>query len=238
MKNSLLVFGLIWMCILFSTPLLAQDSIPEDLIKERIQCIEDLLNQSKKSVNTWWYGWLGVYSAATIAQGTVLLVNKDLSTRQDMALGGVTSLLGTSFQLLTPLNPGKDAQYIAQLPESNTLELSDKLRMAEELLEINATKEKAGRSWKIHALNEAVNLGSGLVTWLAFKHSVWDGVSNFVLNTIVTETQIWTQPNRLTKDYQNYNRKYKSESNFVNKQSQPEFFLRTYAGGVSLSVVF
>lgn len=231
------------MCIIgifipFTTPLFAQDSISDELTKERIQNIENILNQSKKSVNTWWYGWLGVYGAATIAQGAVLLLSKDLSTRQDMALGGATTLLGAGFQLLTPLNTAKDALLIAQLPESNTQELSEKLRIAEALLESNATKEKAGRSWQIHALNGAVNLGSGLITWLAFKRSVWDGVSNFLLNTVVTETQVWTQPTRLMKDYKNYNRKYKSESNFSTAHLQPEFLLKTYAGGVSLTVVF
>ncbi len=238
MKKLFLVIWLIGMFIPFTTPLFAQDSISDELIKERIQNIENVLNQSKKSVNTWWFGWLGAYSAATIAQGTVLLLSKDLSTRQDMALGGVTTLLGAGFQLLTPLNTGKDAQLIAQLPESNAQELSEKLRIAEALLSSNASKERAGRSWKIHALNGAVNLGSGLVTWLAYKRSVWDGVSNFLLNTVVTETQVWTQPTRLIKDYKNYNRKYKSESNFSTEHTQKEFLLKTYAGGISLSVVF
>lgn len=238
MIKLLLVICIIGMFIPFTTPLLAQDSISTEQIKARIQCIENLLNQSKKSVNTWWYGWLGVYGAATIAQGTVLLLSNDLTTQQDMALGGVTTLLGTGFQLITPLNTGKDAQYIAQLPESNTQELFDKLRIAEELFKINAEKEKTGRSWQVHALNEIVNLGSGLITWLAFKRSVWDGVSNFLLNSVVTETQIWTQPTRLMKDYQNYNHKYKSDSDFLVTKIQPEFFLRTYAGGVSVSIVF
>lgn len=208
------------------------------LIEERIQTIQNMLDQSKKPVNLWWYGWLGAYSAATVGQGAVYFISDDKATKQDMALGAATTVLGAAFQLLTPLNTGRDALTLAQLPETNTQERLLKLEMAEKLLEINANKEKAGRSWEIHALNSAVNLSSGLITWLAYKRSVWDGVINFALNTAITETQIWTQPTRTMRDYQNYCRKYKSGENPLSYQPQPEFYLRTYAGGVSLSIVF
>jgi hypothetical protein len=99
-------------------------------------------------------------------------------------------------------------------------------------------KEKAGRSWQIHALNEAVNLTGGLITWLGFKRTVWDGVENFLISSAVTETQIWTQPTRTLKDYRNYCRKYKSGINRLVYQPQPEFFLGAFPGGVSLRIIF
>lgn len=150
----------------------------------------------------------------------------------------ITTLLGTDFQLITPLNTGKDAQYIAQLPESNTQELFDKYRIAEELFKINAEKEKIGRSWQLHALNKIVNHGSGLITWLTFERSVWDGVSNFLLNSVVTETQIWTQPTRLMRDYHNYNHKYKSDSDFFSYKNATRVFSKNLCSRVSVSIVF
>lgn len=229
---------IILLLIFKSTFLSAQEYVSDSLVHEKIQYIENVLNKSKPSVNRWWYGWLGGYSVATVAQGAVYFTNKDIRTKQDMALGSATTILGAGLQLLTPLNNGRDADLIASLPESTLHEQQFKLQKAEELFKADATAEKAGRSWQIHALNEAVNLGSGLITWLAYKRSVWDGVSNFLLNTAITETQIWTQPTRTLKDYKNYCRKYKSGSNSYVFQPQPEYFLRTYPGGASFSIVF
>ena len=113
-----------------------------------------------------------------------------------------------------------------------------KLRIAEQLFKLNALTEKAGRSWEIHALNEAVNLSSGLITWIAYKRTVWDGVANFLLNSAITETQIWTQPTRTFKDYEEYCRKYKSGFISEINKIEPEFYLRTGVGNVSLSIVF
>ncbi|MCK7538546.1 MAG: hypothetical protein MZV63_50095 [Marinilabiliales bacterium] len=48
-----------------------------------------------------------------------------------------------------------------------------------ELLKMLAVREKEGRSWKTHAIAGAVNLSSGLITWLGFKRTVWDGIGEF-----------------------------------------------------------
>ncbi len=95
--------------------------------------------------------------------------------------------------------------------------------------------EKIGRSFKTHAICTAVNLGSGLVTWLGFKRSVWAGLGNFALNEAITETQIFTQPRRAIKDYDNYVNKYK----FSPVQPSPiSMSLTVYPGGISLLVKF
>lgn len=207
-------------------------------VHERIQYIQQMLNDSKTAVNLWWYGWLGAYSTATIGQGAVYFISEDKATKQDMALGAATTFLGAAFQIITPLNTGKDAAKLSKLPENTIEEQLRKLEIAEELLKSNAMKEKAGRSWQIHALNSAVNLGSGLIIWLGYKRSVWDGVGNFLLNSVITETQIWTQPTRTQKDYNNYFRKYKSGKSPYAYQVKPEYFVRTFPGGASLTIVF
>jgi len=218
--------------------LYAQEVPDSAAVRERIQCIQEMLNKSKPSVDGWWYGWLAGYSAATVVQGVVYFSSTDLATKQDMALGAGTTFLGAALQAITPLHTGKDADMLSKLPETTSSEQLKKLERAEELLKFNATVEKVGSSWQIHALNEAVNLSSGLITWLGYKRSVWDGVSNFLLNSVITETQIWTQPTQTLKDYKNYCRKYKSNNNPITYQPQPEYYLRTYPGGVSLSIVF
>jgi len=237
MIKSALVIFIFLLLILHSASLNAQNELTDSLVQKKIQYIQTVLNQSKPTVNGWWYGWLGGYSAATIVQGTVALTSTDINTRQDMVLGAATTFLGAALQVITPINTGKDAETLSKLPERTTDEQLRKLAVAEDLLKSNAMKEQAGRSWQIHALNEAVNLSSGLITWLGYKRTVWDGVSNFLLNTVITEAQIWTQPTRTLKDYQNYCRQYKSGTN-PTSQIQPEYYIRSYPGGVSLSIVF
>jgi hypothetical protein len=238
MIKIILVALLIICAVSKSAQLVAQEVISDSLVHERIEYIQQVLNKSKVGVNHWWYGWLGLYSVATVGQGAVYLLSNDVRTKQDMSLGAGTTVLGAALQVLTPLNTGRNATSLAKLPESTTEEKLTKLAKAEELFKSDALTEKAGRSWQIHALNEAVNLGSGLITWLAYKRSVWDGLTCFLMNSAITETQIWTQPTRTLKDYQNYCRKYKSGNNSFANQPQPEYYLRTSATGVSFTIVF
>ena len=222
-----------------SSFLMAQKNSKDSLLNEQIEYIQHTLTKSKPVLDGWWYGWLAGYSVATVAQGTVFLISNDIRTKQDMALGGITTLLGAGLQLVTPLSISRrDLESLKQMPDSSLEDQIKKLIVAEELFKTIAKKEKAGRSWQIHALNEAVNLTSGLITWLAYKRTVWDGVSNFLLNSVITETQIWTQPTKTLKDYQNYCRKYQSGMNSVANKIEPEYFLNTYPGGVALRIVF
>lgn len=232
---------MIYLLLLIFPAAKAQQSLPDtSQIRERIQFITQALEKSEKPLNIWWYGWLGTYSAATIGQGAVFLLSDDLPTRQDMALGAATTLLGAGFQLISPMGTAKDAALLTVMPEEDDAQLKEKLLMAEKMLEENARKEKSGRSWQVHGLNTAVNLSSGLITWLGYKRSVWDGVFNFLLNTAITETQIWTQPTRTQKALDVYNKQYKSTGYHVRLRTkpQPEVFFQTFAGGVAVKVVF
>ena len=221
-----------------SLNLFAQNTLPDSLVHQRIVEIEHQLNRSKPGINGWWYGWLGGYSAATIGQGAVFFISNEKATKQDMALGAATTFLGAALQLLTPISVDNDLKNIKQLPDSSNSDELNKLAVAEKLFEKAAKAEKTGRSWQIHALNTTVNLGSGLITWLVFKRSVWDGLGNFVLNSVVTEAQIWTQPTRAIKDYEEYCQKYNSDKSPLANKNQPEYFVSAYPGGVALRIVF
>ncbi len=187
----------------------AQSIASDSMIFERLSEIKTKLADERLRDNRWWYGWLGAYSGATVAQAGVWIAVDELATKQDMALGALTTLLGAAGQMISPLKPNGEWQRIGQLPERTPQEKRIKLLESENLLKQNAMNEKVGRSFKTHAISTAVNLGSSLVTWLAFKRSVWAGLGNFALNEAITETQIFTQPRRAIKDYDNYINKYR-----------------------------
>lgn len=213
----------------------AQSIASDSMIHVRLSEIKINLADERLRDNRWWYGWLGAYSAATVAQTGVWIAADELATKQDMALGALTTLLGAAGQMISPLKPNKEWQRIGQLPERTAEEKRIKLMESEKLLKQNALNEKIGRSFKTHAISTAVNLGSGLVTWLGFKRSVWAGLGNFALNEAITETQIFTQPRRAIKDYEKYVNKYR----FSPVQPTPiSMTLAVYPGGISLKVKF
>jgi hypothetical protein len=235
--KKLLVF-LVVSSTIFPGMLPAQEAIPDSLVQERIRCIETMLEQDRKGTDAWWYGWLAGYSALTVGQGAVGLASEDKATRQDMALGAATTLLGAAGQFISPLHPGKKGRMLAELPESTPEERLKKLTIAEEYLENVAKTEKFGRSWQNHALYGAVSIGSGLVTWLGFKRTIWAGLGNFALNTVVSEIQIWTQPTRSLKNYREYRRKYQSDVTGIAPKPGPEFYFGVLPDGIGLRISF
>jgi hypothetical protein len=237
-KSNFKVILLISMFVSQSVILFAQDEIPDSLINERIKYIQNILDQGKPNANRWWYGWLAGYSAATFGQGAIFLSSNDKGTRQDMALGAATTLLGAAGQLLSPMVPGYAPDQLTQIPEDTHEARLQKLYNAEKLLNASALREKTGRSWQVHAISGAVNLTSGLITWLGFRRNVWAGVENFALNSVITEAQIWTQPTRAMKDYQNYCQRFKSGDNQISLKSDLSWFVSVAPGGIEVKIVF
>lgn len=196
--------------VFYAKPLLAQHTM-DTLVTERIQWIQKTLNKDKASTQRWWYGWVAGYSAATIGQGTIALLSDSKSTRQDMILGASSTSLGLIGQFISPVSPNNVSDSLASIYDKTPQDRLIKLQLAEDLLKEAAFTEKDARSWKIHALCGVVNMGCGLITWIGFKRTVWDGALIFTLNMAVSEVQIHTQPARAMKRYREYCKKYKPE---------------------------
>ena len=209
----------------------------DSLVKEKLQSIGQMLAQSSKNENIWLYSWAGTYTAATIVQGALFANSNDKATRQDMALGAATTALGALGQLITPLKSSKSIKKLALLPEATPNERLIKLQKAEILFKESALGEKSGRAWQTHAINGAVNLGSAIITWVAFDRDVWAGLTNFALNTLISELLIFTQPVRLMKNYKKYQNKYYSPQAFYN-QAKAIWSVSVYPQGIKISLVF
>jgi len=234
--NRTLFFLLVF--IFQISKLSAQDEIPDSLVAVRINYIQTMLDYGKPAAKLWWNGWLYGYSAATVVQGAVFISSDKLKTRQDMALGAATTLVGAVGQLIMPMTPAKAPGRLALLPGDTPEERINKLNNAEELFEASAAREKEGRSWKMHTASGAVNLSSGLITWLAFDRDITSGLINFAINTAITETQIWTQPTRAIKDYKKYCEHYKNGFPTAIHKQKSQLFVNAFPGGLTLRLVF
>jgi len=220
------------------SPLAGQVVSADSAAENMIQDLSDLANQDRGRAQAWWYTWLGGYSAATVGQGIVYFTSEDKSLRQDMALGAATTFLGAVGQLLTPVLP-KDASYGRPKGGYNGSGAEPmSYEQSAELLKALALREKEGRSWKVHAVAGAVNLGSGLITWLGFKRTFLDGLGNFALNTVITEAQIWTQPTRAIRDYERFCREQAMAGNQGAARPESEWTVNVYPGGFSVRFDF
>jgi hypothetical protein len=215
-----------------------QDDPADSVITERLQTIRQMLEQGKVNANRWWYGWLVVYSASTVVQTSISLTSNEITTRQDMALGAATTFLGAAGQIISPLGPRYAPEKILQLPETTREEKMKKLTEMEKLLQENAAREKNGKSWKTHILYGMVNLGSGLITWIGFDRNIWAGLGNFALNTVVSEVQIFTQPSKAIKDYEDYRRNSDGLQEQSYTRSNLSWSVHVYGGGVALRMAF
>ena len=216
----------------------AQDEIPDSLVNERINHIQNMLDQGKPAAKLWWNAWLYGYSAATVVQGAVFMSSDELKTRQDMALGAATTLVGAVGQLVMPMTPASAPGKLALLPGDSPEERINKLNKAEELFKASATREKDGRSWKMHAVSSAINLSSGMITWLGFDRTIQSGLINFAVNEVITEAQIWTQPTRAIKDYKNYCEKYKNGLPSAMYKPKSHLYVNAFYGGLALRLTF
>ncbi len=235
------ITGTLFLLLIFIfhiSKLSAQDEIPDSLVAMRIDYIQTMLDNGKPAAKLWWNGWLYGYSAATVVQGAVFLGSDQLKTRQDMALGAATTLVGAVGQLIMPMTPASAPGKLALIPGDTPEERINKLNKAEELFEASAAREKEGRSWKMHAASSAVNLSSGLITWLGFERTVKSGLINFAINEAITEAQIWTQPTRAIKDYKKYCEKYKNGFPSAMYKPKSQLFVSAFPGGLTLRLVF
>jgi hypothetical protein len=215
----------------------AQEALSDSQINERIQYIRRAVKKSEANTNWWWKGWLAGYGSATFIQGAVFFNSKDNDTKKDMVLGVTTNFLAAT-QLLTQLKPCNKSDILDTISELSDDARLKKLSYAENVLRESAFKIKEGRSWKVHLTCGAVNLCSALITWLGFKHSIWAGIENLTMNTLISETQIWTLPTRILKDDKNYHRKYMTEIEAANSKPRPRSYVGVYPGGIGFRIIF
>lgn len=238
-KATTVLAGILLITLCFHARVACTQNVTSDSVKlEKIRFIEESLKKDEQKTRLWWDGWLIAYGAATVGQGAVYFISNDKNTKQDMALGAVTTMLGFANQFISSLKPTRDFERLELLPSDSSTEKDQKLQIAEELLKDHARCEKLARNWQSHALCGVVNIGGGLITWLGFKRTIWDGLANFALNTAITEAQIWTSPLRAKKDYQNYIKKYESPENSLSYKQEINWYLNVFPGGAGLKIVF
>lgn len=220
--------------------LIVQHAVGQDLsdseVSQRIEYLCQSLKHEQDGTKLWWYGWLAGYGSGTIGLGAAYFLGGDKAVKQDMALGAATCLLGFAGQFVSPFQPANLAAGYDQMPIGSAAERLNKLTQMEKFLSERSAMEINTRKWKAHILPTAVNLASGLITWIGFHRTVWDGVVNFGLNCVITESQIWSQPIRAKRELKRYRERFGdtdlSERHSINMKCN--FILSSSGAGLRL----
>jgi hypothetical protein len=233
------IFIILFIITLFTVDPVDGQVVNGDSLNSRYtRDIKQLVKENRHSANTWWYTWLAGYGAATVVQSGIAITSPELKTRQDMWNGAATTFLGVVGLLVTPLVPKESRVSKLAAEGKDPGHIYSDADFSKAMLKEIARREKFGRSWKVHAVTLAVNVGSGLVTWLGFDRSFGDGMVTFAINTAITETQIWTQPIRAVKDYNNYERAHEAGQLAGPVVPRKQWMVSAGPGGVSIRLRF
>jgi len=213
-----------------SSVMAQQASISDAEVTSRINHIQNVLDAGQTAANVWWWGWLAGYGALTVGQMGVYYGVDDRELRQDMVVGAATTFLGMVGQVIDDMEPGYLPDRLRLMPGDTPEQRRQKLASAEEFLRLCAQREIDGRSWYTHALAFVVNAGAGLFTWLYFERPFLDGLINFAIGQAISEIQIFTQPTRAIRDFQDYERRYNAVQSFNNRGSD-DWYFAVFPGG-------
>lgn len=222
--NRLLCFGIIAAFVLqvgSPVPALAQQAaLSDEQVKERLAFIETALNGGRPRAETWYYGWVGAYSAGALVTGMLAGSHwydtkfegpetvPDREAAEGMLVTGVTFALGAGALLLDPFVPAFAPHELRALPENNPEERRAKLERAEKLLRDGARREKRGRSLATHLLNLGTNAAAAVVTKGVFHQSWGNALTTLALGEAVSLANIFSQPMRASRDLANYEARY------------------------------
>ncbi len=113
----------------------------------------------------WWWGWLGIFTAAAIAQGTIALVVDARENRWPMTVGAIGATLGAGGMIITK---ARTDRLPARLREHELLTGNARLRAVEAEVQRASDGESNARNLRNHALGWGVAAGGLLTLWLGF----------------------------------------------------------------------
>jgi hypothetical protein len=184
---------------------------PDEHIDERLAFIESRLASRTPALNRWFFGWIGIYSALTIAQGVVAIPFSEPSLRYPAIVGSVSSVVGLAVVLILPPSGRTASSRLRRVMQDPGLDRAAQLAAAERMLRVSAADEAFGHSWLAHAATVIVPAIGSAIIWFGFNLPV-QALINFVAGGIVAEAEIWTEPWAGVSDLREYERRFGTAS--------------------------
>ncbi len=208
--------------VLYSSPMASAQALKSgsgtDPDTEQAEFIHQMMNDTRMSNSLWWYGWIGIYSTLACGSFAVAATTDNEVTKITQNVSGVESVIGLAGLVLSPMPPAYATCMLDNMPSATPGERKAKRLAAEDYLRTTGENQELGRSWIAHALNITVNAAGGLVIWKGYDDEIRraggdpmkEGLSNFILGTLIGELQIFTQPVSGIGQWESYRNRYNS----------------------------
>jgi hypothetical protein len=171
-------------------------------IDQRIQFLEQRLDDSRTHGQIWYWGWMTVNAGSMVGNGVVAATRSQHDDKVNYGTGAVLGAIGVADQLLRPLEARYGADPVRSLPETTREQKLAKLSAAEDQLRRNAERAEQRTQVVPYLGNAGLSLAAGLVVglWGETGSGIQTGVSTLVGGTL----NLWTQPGRPAQDWDDY----------------------------------
>lgn len=177
--------------------------VGEKSAQARLSYLRARLPPAQGNAKRWFWGWLGTYSALTVAQGAMIPAFQGQAQRQrGLAINAASAGLGALFLASSPPRILGLNQRVGRT-EREGQGVCFTLSYLESELARAARKERFGTSWVMHGGNVLFNAGVGLVLGLAWGYWEYAFLTRMA-GVLVGETLIWTRPtdaDQILRDY-------------------------------------
>lgn len=175
-------------------------------IDERLDFLEQRLEAAQTAGQLWHYGWLGIYGAGLIANGTEAALADDGDDLAAPLVGIGKTTFAITRLLMEPLPARLGADPIRAMPNATPEQAAARLRAAEALLLESADRAREKYTLWPHLSNALINLAGGGII-LAFDD--WkDAAMSTGLGLAFGEIKILTMPERALDDLAAYEGRY------------------------------
>jgi hypothetical protein len=200
---------------------------------ERLEFVEDRLEQRRRYADWWWKGWTGFYGIGMVYQSVKAGTEDDGGKRADYIVSAVKAAFGTGRTFLYPPNARLGAAPMRGVDPSDEQQCRERLRIGEELLRTNAKESLQRWDWKRHAANVAINVAGGVIVAEGFDES--RGWRSAGIGIAVGEAYTFSYPWKGDNDLDDYERRFGTGEISARPVS---FSIAPRLGGLQLSVAF
>jgi hypothetical protein len=177
-------------------------SLSDAQIDQRIQFLEQRLDDSKTHGQIWFWSWMTINAGSMIGNGIVAGLSGQHDDRVNYWTGAALGAIGVADQLLRPLEARYGADPVRGLPDATREQKLAKLRAAEDQLRRNAERAEQRHQILPYAGNAVLALAAGLVVGLWGERGA--GVQTGISTLIGGALDIATQPARPEQDWESY----------------------------------
>jgi hypothetical protein len=177
-------------------------SLSDAQIDQRIQFLEQRLDDSRTHGQIWFWSWMTVNAGSVVGNGTAAAMSGQHDDRVNHWTGAALGAIGVADQLLRPLEARYGAAPVRGLPETTREQKLAKLRAAEDQLRRNAERAEQRTQVVPYLGNAGLALAAGLVVGLWGE--VGAGIKTGISTVVGGALNLWTEPGRPAQDWNDY----------------------------------